>query len=404
MLKKIKSPHQILLVLTLIHFINYVDRQVIFPLFVFLKPEFNLSDFELGLLGSAFIIVYSFASIPLGILADKIKRNRIIGFGVLLWSVVTFLTGFVKNYIQLFLTRALVAIGESSYAPAATSILGDVFPESHRSRIMGIYNIGLYLGGAVGMIFAGIIGENFGWRSAFLIVGIPGIILSYFAFNIYEPERIVTNHKPIISEIKELFRIPTYNFILIGATFIAFSSGSVLSWITVYTIRFQFFQLKEASLIVGFLAIISGVLGVISGGVVSDILKNRYNKTRALIIGFSLLLSVPFFLFALSAKSKTDFLIGLFITSFFMSWYFGPLIALIQEVVSSNVKATAIAFYFFFIHIFGDAFAPSIIGFFSDLYSLRLAMYLPVLSNLLSGIIFLYTIKKENQYYQNINI
>ncbi len=394
MIKQITGPKKILLILTLIHFINYVDRQVIFPLFVFLKPEYNLSDFELGILGSAFIIVYSFASIPLGILADKKNRKKIIGFGVLFWSIVTTLTGFAKNYLQLFFSRAFVAVGESSYAPAATSIIGDIFPESHRSRVMGIYNIGLYLGGAVGMALAGIIGEKFGWRVSFFIVGIPGIILSYLVFRIAEPARNIQPQKSFRKELKKLFLIPVYNYILIGASFIAFSSGAILSWVTVYTIRYQSFQLEEASLIVGVLAIISGILGVLTGGWISDFLHSKIKGARPLTIGMAFLLSVPSLIFALNASGKTAFLIGLFLTSYFISWYFGPVLALIQEVVSPNVKATAIAFYFFFIHIFGDAFAPAIVGLFSDWYGLKSAMFLPVITNLLSGIIFLLSLRK----------
>ncbi len=394
MFKSISNPKKILFILTLIHFINYVDRQVIFPLFVFLKTEFDLSDFELGLLGSAFIIVYSFASIPLGILADKKNRKNIIGIGVFFWSLVTALTGFAKNYTQLFVSRALVAVGESSYAPAATSIIGDIFPESYRSRVMGIYNIGLYLGGAVGMALAGIIGEKYGWRASFFIVGLPGIILAMVVFKISEPERKYKPQESFLVELKKLFLIPAYNYILVGASFIAFSSGAILSWITVYTIRYQNFQLKEASLIVGLLAIISGILGVLTGGWISDYLHSRIKGSRSITIGVSFLLSVPFFIYALNAESKITFLTGLFLTSYFISWYFGPVLAFIQEVVSPGVKATAIAFYFFFIHILGDAFAPAIIGLFSDWYGLHSALYLPVAANLLSGIVFLLSLRK----------
>jgi MFS transporter, Spinster family, sphingosine-1-phosphate transporter len=394
MIKHISGPKKILLILTLIHFINYVDRQVIFPLFVFLKPEFNLSDFELGLLGSAFIIVYSIASIPLGVLADKKSRRSIIGYGVLFWSLITTLTGFARNYWQLFISRGFVAIGESSYAPAATSILSDIFPESHRSRVMGIYNIGLYLGGAVGMVIAGLIGQKFGWRAAFFIVGFPGLILSLLVFKIKEPERIISYQKSFKSEIKKLFLIPAYNYILVGATFIAFSSGSILSWITVYTIRYQSFQLEEASLTIGSLAIISGILGVLTGGWVSDFLHTKIKGARSITIGISFLLSVPTLIFVLHANDKTLFLIGFFLTSYFMSWYFGPVIAFVQEVVPPNVKATAIAFYFFFIHVFGDAFAPAIIGLFSDLYGLKSSMFLPVTANLFCGIVFLLSWRK----------
>jgi MFS family permease len=389
-----KNAIKILITLTLIHFINYVDRQVLYPLFHFLKPEFNLSDFQLGLLGTAFLLVYSISSIPFGVLADRKIRKNIIGLGAFFWSFITAISGFAQNYLQLFFSRALVGIGEASYAPAATSLLSDLFPAEKRSRVMSIYNIGLYLGGAVGMSLAGILGETFGWRLCFFIVGLPGLILCYFVFKIKEQPRIFTETHNFLLDFKKLFANPAYNYILLGATFIAFSAGSILSWAFEYTMRYQSFTVQEASITIGVIAMIGGISGVLSGGWLSDYLYKKYKGARPITIGLSYLISAPFLALTVISNSKIEFLIFLFLSSYFMSWYFGPLIAFIQESVSDNFKGTALAFYFFFVHIFGDALAPSIIGIISDIFNLRVAFILPIISNLFCGIIFLLAVRK----------
>lgn len=392
-----KQAVRILIILTLVHFINYTDRQIIFPLFHFLKPEFSLSDFELGLLGTSFLLVYSVFSIPFGIIADRKMRKNIIGLGLFFWSLVTSLSGFSRNYIQLFLSRALVGVGEASYAPSATSLLSDLFPATQRSRVMSIYNIGLYLGGAVGMSLAGIMGETIGWRASFFIVGIPGLFLCFFVFRIKEKPRILQDSQGILKNFKDLFTNPIYNYILAGATFIAFSSGSILSWAFEFTMRYHNFGVQEASVTIGLIAMLGGISGVLSGGWLSDYLYRKYKGARAITISISFLISVPFLALTLISTSKIEFLIFLFLSSYFMCWYFGPIIAMIQESVSDHFKATALAFYFFFIHIFGDALAPSIIGIISDVSSLKSAFILPIISNFLCGIVFLMAIRKTNK-------
>jgi MFS family permease len=288
----------------------------------------------------------------------------------------------------------MVGIGEASYAPAATSILSDLFPAEKRSRVMSVYNIGLYLGGAVGMSLAGILAETYGWRVCFFIVGLPGLVLCYFAFKIKEQPRVFTESHDFLKDFKKLFTNPSYNYILLGATFIAFSAGSILSWAFEYTMRYQSFSVREASIIIGIIGMLGGILGVLSGGWLSDFLYKRYKGARPITIGISYLISAPFLALTIVSTSKTSFLIFLFLSSYFMSWYFGPIIAFIHESVPGHFKGTALAFYFFFVHIFGDALAPSLIGIISDMFSLKIAFILPIISNLICGIIFLLSIRK----------
>src|SRR5467141_2619621 len=170
-----------------INFLNYMDRWVAAAPLV--QKEFHLSDALIGLLGSAFLIVYAVAALPFGYWADRGVRRTVIGVGVAIWSVATLFTGFARNFTQLFLSRAVLGIGEASYYPAGTSLLSDYFPKEQRGRTMSIWGAGSAFGIAVGFAGGGYIAEKFGWRSAFFFAAVPGILFALLAFGLREPLR-----------------------------------------------------------------------------------------------------------------------------------------------------------------------------------------------------------------------
>ncbi|HEY3251432.1 MAG TPA: MFS transporter, partial [Ignavibacteria bacterium] len=151
-----------------------------------MKADFSLSDFQLGLIGTVFMMVHATGSVPLGILADKWIRKNIIAIGVSIWSVATFFTGLSYSFIQLLITRGIVGIGEASYAPSATSLIADNFPKEKRAKASSIFHLGMFFGGTLGMVLSGLISIHFGWRACFFIVAIPGLILVYFVLKINE--------------------------------------------------------------------------------------------------------------------------------------------------------------------------------------------------------------------------
>src|SRR5258706_11400649 len=164
---------RILLIMAAMNFINYVDRQVVFPLFHVLADEFDLTDFELGLLATSFMLVHSVALLPFGWLADRASRTRIVAYGAVVWSVATVATGLASSYNFLLGIRSVVGIGEAAYAPAATAIITDAFPQDQRARAQSYFAMGMFMGGTVGMILGGILGEWVGCRAAFYLVGLP---------------------------------------------------------------------------------------------------------------------------------------------------------------------------------------------------------------------------------------
>ncbi len=391
-MKNIESPSKILLVLTLIEFINYFDRQVVFPLFSFLKADFGLSDFELGLIGTVFMIIHATFSVPLGILADKWIRKNIIAAGVAIWSVATFITGIVQNFSQLLVTRAAVGIGEASYAPAATSLIADNFPIEKRARASSVFHLGMFLGGTLGMILAGVIGSHLGWRACFFIVAIPGIILALSALRIKEAKHSKQNTDSVNrTNILQLFKTPAYVMTLVSGIMLTFTSSAIISWMTQFFIRFHNYSVDQASITIGLAVLIGGPLGIYSGGYFSDLLYNKYKKPRSLAMAFAFLAATPLIYLTLTTQNEVLLIISLVLATYLMTFYYGPMVALIQDIVPGSLKATAFAFYLFTVHLIGSTPAPALIGKVSDATNLQTALFLVVISNFLGGLLLLIT-------------
>ncbi len=339
------------------------------------------------------MIVHSAASVPLGILADRWIRKRIISFGVLIWSIATFLSGLVQNFHQLLAARSIVGIGEAAYGPSATSLLADKFPEAKRAQVNSTFHLGMFAGGTLGMILAGVIGTYLGWRICFFIVGVPGFILALFSLRISEPKQ--PHHFKVHlerSSIKSIFKSAPYVVMLAGGVLLTFTSGSIISWITVFIVRYHHLTVADASIYIGSIVLVAGLAGILTGGHLAD---KYYSKgmARSFIISIGFLIATPLLLVIVNTSSTVILLISMFAATFFMAWYYGPVVALIQDIVPSDLKATAYAFYLFFIHLFGDTISPSVIGKISDISSLRTAFYIPIATNFLGALLFLLTTK-----------
>lgn len=374
----------------MIEFFNYFDRQVIFPLFGFLKIEFSLSDFQLGLIGTVFMIIHAAGSVPLGILADKWIRKRIIAIGVSIWSIATFFTGLTYSFTQLLITRSIVGIGEASYAPSATSLIADNFSSEKRAKASSIFHLGMFLGGTLGMVLSGIISTHLGWRACFFIVAVPGLILVYFILKIKE-----VKHEPHVTanvtrkNIFNLFRSPAYVITLVSGIMLTFTSSTIIAWMTQFFIRYHNYNVEQAGLTIGIAILIAGPIGIYSGGHLSDLLYKKYRLPRSTAMGIGFIAATPLMYIVLTTKNELLMLISLIIATYLMTWYYGPMVALIQDIVPGYLKATAFAFYLFAVHIIGSTPAPALIGKLSDIFGLQQALYLIVLTNLMGGILLL---------------
>ncbi len=369
MLKNLTSSQKyILLVLSLVNFFNYIDRQVVFPLFHSIQLEFHVSDTQLGLLGTVFMLVHSLSSVPLGIIADKTSRKALIAGGVAFWSVASFASGLATSFSALLGIRSLVGIGEASYAPAATAMISDNFPQESRARAQGFFNVGLFIGGTLGAMIGGIIAYHYNWRYAFFWVSIPGFIMAWLCTKLQDKRDNSPIPKKERISIWQLFKNPAFVWTMISGTFLTFAVGAYISWGIEFVRRYKGYNLQQASIILGLTMMLAGVLGVFLGSYIADYLQKKMATGRALTIAFSLMIAAPLMYFAVHYdNSKILFLLSFFIGTMFLSFYHGPATAVIHDIVPKHMRATAFAVYVLVIHLFGDTPAPAIIGKISDL-------------------------------------
>jgi predicted MFS family arabinose efflux permease len=376
----------VLIVLSAINFINYVDRQIIISLGPFIRRDLGLTYTGFGWLITAFMLIHSLTSLPFGMLSDRWVRHKIIALGVFGWSAATFFCGLATNFAHLLAARAAVGIGEAAYAPPANSLLSDAFPALERSRILGFFNLGMFLGGAAGLILGGVLGEMLGWRACLYLVSVPGFVLGGLAWYLREPPQATFRER---TPVKALLSNPLLIYVLVGGVITAFSAGALIVWMPQFVTDVRLFRPRDAGLYVGAVGVTGGLLGVITGSYLADWLYARWPWGRMATIGTGLVLSCPFVTLSLYTTDQVAMMIYFFLGIFFMVWYTGPVIAVIHDVVPADVKATAQALYILLIHLLGDTFSPAIVGKLADLHNLQTALLLPAVINVLGGMIFL---------------
>jgi len=371
-----------------INFLNYLDRYVGAALVTPIQDEFHLSDAQVGLLATAFLLVYAFAALPFGYWGDRGGRRTVIGVGVTIWSLATLFSGIAANYVQLFLGRAVVGIGEASYYPAGTSIVSDYFPKEQRGRVMSIWGAGSVLGIAIAYAGGGFVGEHFGWRSAFFIAAAPGLLLALLAFTMREPLRgSMEKIGPAVQRTTDatartfinLMRIPTLRAAILAQSVLYFVLASNAYWLPTLLHRRFSMSLSGAGLLAGGVLVLGGLIGTLAGGWIAD----RRAKTRPAahlevgIAGF--LIGAVFIIIALVAPLNIGpvpvFVPAFLITVIALYLHAGPFTAVSQNVVSPALRASCVTLLLFVSHVFGDSHSTFDVGWISDhIHSLQLAL------------------------------
>jgi MFS transporter, Spinster family, sphingosine-1-phosphate transporter len=382
---KLSSPIAILVVLALINFLNYVDRMVLAPLVPLLKAPveeggLGLSSDKIGLLQLAFMLVHSLASIPLGLLADRYLRKRLIAIGVGVWSVATAAAGLANSFAQLFVARATVGIGEATYAPAASALISDRFSSATRARALGVFQLGMVLGGAVGVVAGGIVAGEWGWRAAFYVVGVPGLVLAVVALLIHETPRVpaaAVTSAPVAppEKLPPESRI-ALAWINVAGILVTFFTGAVMFWGPDFVLRYHYGNdtrfLKEVSASFGAVATLAGIGGVLAGSFLADRLERRRpGAGRLMAIAIGVFASVPCAALGFITDDKIILYVALGLGVFFNVFYVGPVLAALHDVVPSHRRGVATGTYFLLIHLLGDAISPAIVGYVDKWESLR---------------------------------
>jgi MFS transporter, Spinster family, sphingosine-1-phosphate transporter len=356
---------RLLAVLALINFVNFVDRQAVPPLVPLIRGEFNLTSTQISYLQVVLQAVLALGSIPFGFLADRFHRSRIIAGGVIFWSFATILTGQVHIFSMLLLARAFVGIGEAAYAPAAQSLISGAFSESARARAQAIFASGMLLGGTAG--------QSLGWRATFYVIGIPGLLLSLAIFRLAEPPR---GPRSEVVPISRLVRVPAFLTLIVSGVMITFASVAFITWGTDFVVRYKDFSVGEAGVSLGLPLVVAALAGVLSGGFLADLLHKRYDFGRILIVALGFLFAAPFILWAITTEEKQQVVTAFFIAGFFMSWYHGPVTAVIHDMMPRRAHASSVGVYMFATQLIGGILGPFVVGRIDDVADLVLGLHI----------------------------
>lgn len=369
----------VIFTLLLAYTLNFIDRILVQVLSEPIINEFGLKDWQFGLLsGFGFALLYTIAGIPIARLAERANRVRIIAVSIVVWSVMTALCGIAGSFLALLAFRVGVGIGEAGLTPPANSIIADYFPPRSRARALAIYAMGVTLGSVLAAAFGGPIAEAFSWREAFLLLGIPGILVGVLVwFTIQEPPRGYSDPvgtpkvepRGFAETLRRLSGNKSYWLNVAAATTVAFVGYGVSSFQASFFVRA--YQLSLAEVAAQFLIPLglAAAAGTFIGGYLTERLSARFGNSVAWIPGCGLIISVPFYWFGFGSSQAGLAFWWLLIASTLHYSYLGAQYTICQGVVGARSRATAIAIMLFVINFIGYGLGPLVVGLLSDYFA-----------------------------------
>jgi predicted MFS family arabinose efflux permease len=392
-----------------INFFNYADRFIFTAVSDTLKAQFGFSDFQFGVFGSAFLVVYSLVAFPLGYLAERYSRKVVVGAGVALWSVATLLTGRSFDFNSMLLARSVVGVGEGSYYPSGTPLLAAWFPTKRRATILSWWASSALFGAGIGFLFGGFFDYPDKWRVAFYISAVPGLILAALMLGLRKRDKSEGDPESAESAqtlnlwatVKRCWSIPTFRVILFQHALGFFPLAAISYWLVIYlsyaygaesTFGAAALGKSTGSILAGALLVVGGIVGGIYGGAWANRLRRKYIGARVRVGGLGFLLAAPFVLFTLGAPyilrgvpaytalapasqvkiGVLIFALGGLCAAFFLNVYNGPTSAALQDVLPPNLRAAGGGLELTLAHVLGDVYATAAVGAIADAFAARL--------------------------------
>ena len=361
-----------IIVLTAMNLLNYIDRYVPSAVKDLFKRELHFSDTQTSLPLTAFVIVYMLTSPLFGTLADRWSRKVLIAAGVALWSLATAGAALATGFVSFLLARALVGVGEAAYATISPSLISDYFPAERRNRILTLFYVAIPVGAALGFTLGGIVGNAYGWRAAFLVCGLPGLLAAGLALAIREPPRggfdpVVLAAVPGWPEaLRRLRATAPYVIAVAGYVAVTWAGGGMADWFAPFLHRFRGMNVAEAGSLTGAATVVGGLAGTLTGGLLADRLKKRSSSPYLMLSCLSMIPAAGFAVVALTAHGRVVIGLAILLANFFMWFYNGPINAIIVNAVPAAMRARAVSMSILSIHLLGDAISPTMIAGISD--------------------------------------
>ncbi len=394
-----RTARWVLGLLIAINLINYLDRQVLYSLLPLIQVDLHLSDAQAGRLASAFMIVYMLAAPPIGYWADRKGRPFWIALGVALWSVATAAGGLARSYLSLFTSRACVGIGESCYVAISPSFVAEHYPAEKRGSVLAWFSMAIPVGSALGYVAGGALGQRFGWRPAFWVVGVPGLIFALLASRLRDPRpeaQTPPDAAPFgaaLSGYRALFRIRSFTVTTLAGAAMTFGLGAFAVWLPTFFHRTWGLSVGQSGTLVGGITVGAGFLGSMLGGWLADRTLKLTSKAYLVVSGLGLLIGAPLAAAAVASRQLVPAASAIFLAEVFLFLNMGPLNAVIVAVTPLRERSMAFAANMLVIHALGDAASPAIVGSLSDRFGLRPALIFACAAIALAGALCFYCMR-----------
>ncbi|UQA62125.1 spinster family MFS transporter [Polyangium aurulentum] len=373
----IRSPRAILALLTILNLLNYFDRFVVNAVGPRIQEHLGISTSQLGLVASVFMVGYLVTSPIFGWLGDRYPRKGLIATGVGVWSLATIASGFAPSLAPLLASRAVVGVGEASYAALSPTIIDDVAPRDSKNRWLGVFYVAISVGSALGVLVGGMLERWFGWRNAFFIAGGPGLVAALVTLLVAEPARTTRETRAksegavasFVADQRALAKRRLYVLTVLGYTAQTFALGGFIFAAVPFLYRKHCLDLHVADFSFGALTVVTGIIGTAVGSVIADRVPGE-DRVRAslLVCAVSSLLGTPLAFAAILAPTSTGFLALLGLCEVFVFASMAPTNFALLHSVPPALRAGAMATSIFVIHALGDVLSPPLVGAVSDAF------------------------------------
>lgn len=389
----------ILVICTLLYMVNFMDRQVVAAVVEPMKAALGLSDGDIGIVGTVFLIGIAFFAVPISFIVDRWSRRKTIAILAVFWSVFTFTTGLAWNFASLLVPRGLVAVGEAGFAPGGTAMIGAAFSPRNRGIVMGIFNMAIPLGVALGTLLGGLIAKRAGWQAPFFVFAVPGILLGILALFMKDYKSVSSASSMDLKisfwrSIAAIFRIRTLVWVFLGYGLSNITSWSFLFWAPAYIGRTWGVDVQAANNVLVPI-ILSAIIGSPLGGILADAWFRKNRKARLYIPAISMIAGSMMIVGAVSLQFRGIAGMTLAVLYGIISVMAMPcLSAVTQDVVPVALKGLVWGVTMFCVNIFGGGWSPYLVGVISDAFgqdarALGIALSIAAAGGILGGICYL---------------